>query len=251
MANCDVITTIDFDPILKQHMKSEADITLIYGKAHYDCEKNASSTVLEFDENSRLKDVLVTPQISGECNIWLEMFIISKEFLKKIVFDAASRNQFSFTREILQGKKDEYNIMGYEHKEFFTRIDSIENYYLANKMLLDTKKRNALFKKEMPIYTKIGDNGPVKYGLESNIKDSLIADGCVIEGTVENSILFRGVKVGKGTVVKNSVLLQGTKIGNNASVTSIITDKNVEISDEKVLTGSETYPLYIGKNGKI
>lgn len=251
MANCDVITTIDFDPILKQHMKSEADITLIYGKAHYDCEKNASSTVLEFDENSRLKDVLVTPQISGECNIWLEMFIISKEFLKKIVFDAASRNQFSFTREILQGKKDEYNIMGYEHKEFFTRIDSIENYYLANKMLLDTKKRNALFKKEMPIYTKIGDNGPVKYGLESNIKDSLIADGCVIEGTVENSMLFRGVKVGKGTVVKNSVLLQGTKIGNNASVTSIITDKNVEISDEKVLTGSETYPLYIGKNGKI
>ena len=251
MSNCDVITTIDFNPVLKQHMETGADITLIYSKGFHDSEKNSCSTILEFSEDNRLKDVLVDPQMSGACNIWLEMFIISKDFLKKIVFDAASRNQSSFTREILQGKKDEYNIMGYEHKEFFTRIDSVQNYYLANKMLLDTDKRNALFRKNMPVYTKIGDNGPVKYGLESNIKNSLIADGCVIEGTVENCILFRGVKIGKGTVVKDAVLLQGTKIGRNCSITSVITDKNVEISDEKVLTGSETYPLYIGKDGKI
>ena len=103
----------------------------------------------------------------------------------------------------------------------------------------------------MPVYTKIGDNGPVKYGLESNIKNSLIADGCIVEGTVENSILFRGVRVGKGTVIKNAVLLQGTKVGKNCSISSVITDKNVQISDEKVLTGSETYPLYIGKDGRI
>ena len=127
----------------------------------------------------------------------------------------------------------------------------MQNYYLANQMLLDTDKRNALFKKNMPVYTKIGDNGPVKYGLESNVKNSLIADGCIIEGTVENSILFRGVKVGKGTVVKNCVLLQGTKIGSKCNISSVITDKNVEISSEKVLTGSETYPLYIGKDGRI
>jgi glucose-1-phosphate adenylyltransferase len=251
MANCDVVTTIDFNPVLAQHMSTGADITLVYSKGIHDSDINDCSTILQFDENNRLKDALVNPQISGECNIWLEMFIISKDFLKKIVFDAASRNQFSFTREILQGKKDEYNIMGYEHKEFFTRIDSIQNYYSANQILLNTEKRNALFRKNMPVYTKIGDNGPVKYGLESNVKNSLIADGCIIEGTVENSILFRGVKVGKGTVVRNSVLLQSTKIGKNCTIGSIITDKNVEISDDKVLTGSDTYPLYIGKDGKL
>ena len=141
--------------------------------------------------------------------------------------------------------------MGYEHKGIFTRIDSVQSYYNANQMLLETEKRNALFVKNMPIYTKIGDNGPVKYGLDSSIKNSLIADGCVIEGTVENSILFRGVKVGKGTVVKNCVLLQGTKVGSNCSISYVITDKNVEVSNDKVLTGSETYPLYIGKEGKI
>ncbi|HEZ7990457.1 MAG TPA: glucose-1-phosphate adenylyltransferase subunit GlgD [Ruminococcus sp.] len=251
MANCDVVTTIDFNPVLNQHMESGADITLIYSKGYYDSEKNSCATILEFDENNHLKDVLVDPQISGECNMWLEMFIISRDFLKKIVFEAASRNQSSFTREILQGRKDEYKIMGYEHKGIFTRIDSVQSYYNANQMLLETEKRNALFVKNMPIYTKIGDNGPVKYGLDSSIKNSLIADGCVIEGTVENSILFRGVKVGKGTVVKNCVLLQGTKVGSNCSISYVITDKNVEVSNDKVLTGSETYPLYIGKEGKI
>lgn len=251
LSDCDVVTTIDFNPVLKQHIESGADITAVYSKKYYDCEKNQCTTILELDDENRIKDVLVDPQISGECSICLDMFILSKEFLKKIVFDAASRNQYSFTREILQGKKDEYKIMGYEHDGFFTKIDSIQSFYKSNMMLLDTDKRNALFTKDLPVYTKIGDNGPVKYGLESNVKNSLIADGCVIEGTVENSILFRGVKVGKGSVVKNSVLLQGTEIGNKCSITSIITDKNVEISNEKVLTGSETYPLYIGKNGKI
>jgi glucose-1-phosphate adenylyltransferase len=251
MSNCDVVTTINFNPVLKQHMENEADITLVYSRGLYDYEKNKCTTVLEFDDENRLKDVLVDPQFSGECSVWLEMCIITKDFLKKIVSDAASRNQFSFTREILQRQRDQYKIMGYRHDGFFTKIDSIQDYYLANRMLLDPVKKNALFQKNMPVLTKIGDNGPVKYGLDSKIRDSLIADGCVIEGTVINSILFRGVKVGKDSVVKDCVLLQGTKVGENCSISSVIADKNVEISNEKVLTGSETYPLYIGKGGKI
>jgi glucose-1-phosphate adenylyltransferase len=251
LSNCDVVATIDFAPVLKQHKETEADITLVYSKGMYDNEKNNCATILEFDSDNVLNGVLVDPAISGECNQWLDMMIVSKDFLKKIVSDAASRNLYSFTREILQNKSSEYKIMGYEHKDFFIRIDSVQNYYIANRLLLEKSKRDSLFKSKMPVYTKIGDNAPVKYGLESNIKNSLIADGCVIEGTVENSVLFRGVKVGKGAVIKDSVIMQGTKIGNNCSISSVITDKNVEISDEKVLTGSETYPLYIGKNGKI
>lgn len=251
MSNCDVVTTINFNPVLKQHMENEADITLVYSRGLYNFEKNNCTTVLEFNDENRLADALVDPQISGECNIWLEMCIVTKDFLKKIVSDAASRNQSSFTREILQRQRDDFKIMGYRHEGFFTRIDSIQDYYIANRLLLDPEKKDALFRKDMPVMTKIGDTGPVKYGLESNIKDSLIADGCIIEGTVINSILFRGVRVGKGTVVKDCVLLQGTKVGENCSISSVITDKNVEISNEKVLTGSETYPLYIGKGGKI
>ncbi|HOR22737.1 MAG TPA: glucose-1-phosphate adenylyltransferase subunit GlgD, partial [Ruminococcus sp.] len=173
LANCDVVTTIDFTPVLKQHKETEADITLIYSKSFYDSEKSSCSTILEFDSDNRLKGVLVDPQVSGECNQWLEMMIVSKDFLKKIVFDASSRNQYSFTREILQGKNDEYKIMGYEHNDLFMRIDSIQNFYQANKTLLDSDKRDQLFKKGLPVFTKVGDNGPVKYGLESKVKNSL------------------------------------------------------------------------------
>lgn len=251
LSNCDVVATIDFNDVLRQHMETEADITLIYSKAYYDSDKNNCATVLEFGEDKTINGVLVDPKISGECNQWLDMLIISKELLRTIVTDAESRNIYSFTREILQNKNSEYKIMGYEHKDFFVRIDSIKNYYLASKMLLDAQTRAELFKPAFPVYTKVGDDAPTKYGLESNIKNSLIADGCVIEGTVENSVIFRGVKIGKGTVVKNSVIMQGTVIGSNCSVTSVITDKNVEVGDGKQLTGSENCPYYLLKNAKV
>lgn len=251
LANCDVVTTIDFAPVLRQHKETGADITLIYGKAAYDGERNRSTTVLQFGEDNTLSDVLFAPWIKGECNQWLDMLIISKDLLRNIVLDARSRNTYSFTREILQNKECGFKIMGYEHEGLFMRIDSSLSYYEANKKLLDSETRKALFKHKTPVYTKVGDNAPVKYGLESSIKNSLIADGCIIEGTVEDSILFRGVKVGKGTVVKNSVIMQGTVIGNDCTVSSIISDKNVEICDGKALNGSESCPLYIPKNGKI
>ena len=131
------------------------------------------------------------------------------------------------------------------------RIDSVRAYYDANMALLDTKNRDNLFIKSSPIYTKIRDNGPVKFGLESDIKNSLIADGCVIDGTVENCVLCRGAKIGKGAIVKNCVIMQDTVIGKKCSISSVITDKNVEIGDEKIMTGSASYPLYIGKNAVI
>ena len=110
LSDCDVITAINFTPVLEQHIKTEADITAIYSKAVYDSEKNHSTNVLELDENGRVKDVLVDPQFSGECNVCLDMFVISKDFLKKIITGAASRNQYSFIRDVLQAKKNEYKI---------------------------------------------------------------------------------------------------------------------------------------------
>lgn len=251
LANCDVVTTIDFAPVIRQHEETGADITLVYGHGYYDGDTNRSTTILQFNEDNTLKDVLVAPRIKGECKQWLDMFIISKELLREIVLAARSDNSFSFTRKILQDKESEYKIMGYEHEGLFMRIDGLLSYYEANKRLLDSETRNAVFKYKTPVYTKVGDNAPVKYGLESNIKNSLIADGCIIEGTVENSILFRGVKVGKGAVVKDSVIMQGTVIGDNCTVSSIVADKNVEICNGKSLTAAVSCPLYVPKNNKI
>lgn len=251
MSDCDVVTTIDYKAALAFHEESEADITVIYGKYPYDSGSEQTATVLGIDEEGRINDVMIDPQIAGECNVCLNMFILSKEVLKNIVVNSASRSEYSFNKDVLQAKKNEYKMMAYEHKGYFSKIDSVKAYYDANMALLDTEKRDGLFIKSAPIYTKIRDNGPVKFGLESDIKNSLIADGCVIDGKVENCILCRGVKIGKDSVVKDCVIMQDTVIGKKCGINSVITDKNVEIGDEKIMTGSASYPLYIGKNAVI
>ena len=162
-----------------------------------------------------------------------------------------SRNRYSFGRDILQDKEAGYNLHAYEHTGYYARIDSLASFYDANMQLLDHENRSRLFGKSAPIYTKIHDNGPARFGLDSEIKNSLIADGCVIEGKVENCVLFRGAKIGKGSVVKNCVIMQNTVIGSKCNLNCVITDKDVEIVDDRVLTGSESYPLYIGKGAKI
>ena len=251
MSDCDIVTTIDYRDVVDFHVENGADITVVTGKSFYDRSKGQSASVIGTDENGRITDVMVDPQISGECSISLDMFVVSKEFLRQIVVSSASRSQYSFTKDILQACKDEYKFMSYEHKGYFSKIDTMIGYYEANMALLDTENRNNLFIKSAPIYTKIRDNGPVRFGLESNIKNSLIADGCVIEGKVENCVLCRGVKIGKDAVVKDCVLMQDTVVGNKCSINSVITDKNVEIGEGKVLTGSSSYPLYIGKRAQI
>lgn len=251
LANCDVITTIDFTEALKQHQETNADITVIYAKGLYNRDKSTNGCILQLDEEQRIKEVLINPILSGECNISLDMFIMNTEFLKQVVLEAISKNQKSLIHNVLQARKDEFVFKGYEHKEKFYKIDSLEAYYKANLALLDTEIRNSIFSSESPIYTKVGDNAPVKYGLESNVKHSLIADGCMIQGTIENCVLFRGVKIGKGAVVRNCVLMQGTEIGEGCTLDSIVADKNVTISENRVLTGSSDYPLYLGKKAKI
>ena len=251
LSDCDVATTIDYRPAINAHIESKADITIIYAKTYFNQFEKQLGTIIGIDSNNRVKDVMVNPEISGECNLSLNMFIMSKQFLKKVVQEAASRNLYSFERDILQAKNANFEINAYEHKGYFSKISSMENYYSANMDLLVPENRTSLFINSRPIYTKVRDDGPVKFGTKSDVKNSLIADGCIVDGTVENSVLFRGVKVGKGAVVKNCILMQDTVVGAGCEIDSLITDKAVEIGEERVLTGSKSYPLYIGKKAKI
>ncbi len=251
MSNCDFIANVDFSAALAAHKESGADITMIYAKGFYNANKNINTNILSINDDNVVTEILVHPDMLGECNICLDMFVMRTDFLKKIVREAASKNQCSLIRHVLQGRKDEFVFKAYEHKGVYFKIDSLEAYYKASLQLQNASVREGLFSTENPIYTKTGDNAPVKYGLETVVKNSTIADGCIIDGTVENCVLFRGVKIGKGSVVKNCVLMQGTVVGENCCLDSIVADKDVEISDDRVLTGSEEYPLYLGKKAKI
>ena len=123
-------------------------------------------------------------------------------------------------------------------------------YYKHNMELLEKEVRDELFG-ERDIYTKVRDSAPSKYGENAVVKNSLISDGCVIEGIVENSILFRGVKVGKGAVIRNSIIMQDNIIGDHTSLDCVITDKNVVVSDRKTLCGCSELPYFIQKGTRL
>ncbi|MEG2081359.1 MAG: glucose-1-phosphate adenylyltransferase subunit GlgD, partial [Oscillospiraceae bacterium] len=126
-------------------------------------------------------------------------------------------------------------------------IDSLQSYFDINMELLKKENRQALFEPERPIYTKVRDDMPAIYGLGSSVKNSLVASGCIIDGEVENSILFRGVRVEKGAVVKNSILMQGSFVAQGSSLNYTISDKSVVITPNKTLSGAENYPVFVGK----
>lgn len=251
LSDCDVVTNIDYKPIVAAHIESGADITAVAHTGVYSSEDIKTSTVFNVDADKNVTSVLINPDISGTCTTSLNVFVMSMDFLIETVNDAMARGNVSFERNILQDKCRELKIKIYEYDNYFSKLNSPESYFKSNMALLEPENARKLFVPKRSIYTKVSDNAPVKYDLDSKVSNSLIADGCIIEGEVENSVLFRGVKVGKGAKVKNCILMQGTVVGDNAELNYLITDKNVSICENHILTSSPQYPMYVGKGASV
>lgn len=251
LSDCDVVTNIDYKPIVAAHIESGADITAVAHTGVYSSDEIKTSTVFNVDADKNVTSVLINPDISGTCTTSLNVFVMSMDFLIETVNDALARGNVSFERNILQEKCRELKIKIYEYDNYFSKLNSPESYFKSNMALLEPENARKLFVPKRSIYTKVSDNAPVKYDLDSKVSNSLIADGCIIEGEVENSVLFRGVKVGKGAKVKNCILMQGTVVGDNAELNYLITDKNVSICENHILTSSPQYPMYVGKGASV
>ena len=142
--------------------------------------------------------------------------------------------------------------MTYEYDGYFACVSSLSEYFTCSMELLDPAVRHALLEvKNRPVYTKVRNSPPTRYTEGSFVKNSLLADGCVISGHVENSIIFRGVTVSAGAVVKNSIVMQSSFIGKNCSLNCAILDKNVVIKDDRILSGHQTIPFYVPKNSIV
>lgn len=251
LSDCDVVTNIDYKPIVAAHIESGADITAVAHTGVYSSDDIKTSTVFNVDADKNVTSVLINPDISGTCTTSLNVFVMSMDFLIETVNDAMARGNVSFERNILQEKCRELKIKIYEYDNYFSKLNSPESYFKSNMALLEPENARKLFVPKRSIYTKVSDNAPVKYDLDSKVSNSLIADGCIIEGEVENSVLFRGVKVGKGAKVKNCILMQGTVVGDNAELSYLITDKNVSICENHILASSPQYPMYVGKGASV
>ncbi len=251
MSDCNIISNMDYTPLVEYHVEKGADITLMYKTVNVSEEQALASTLLKMDQSGRVTEVMIAPKTEGTSQLCLDVYVIAKDLLIDMIREANSKGEVSFDRGILQGKKDTFKIYGYEYDGFVEDIYTMHSYYQANMDLLNPEARKVLFPVGRPVYTKIRDEVPVKYGIDAVAKNSLIADGCIIEGDVENSILFRGVIVKPGAKIKNSIIMQGTVVGSKCEVNHVIADKNVVINDYRVVTGTIDYPVYLAKNSRV
>ncbi len=244
----DGVARLDITDVVRFHEQAGADITMVYQEtmgtpSHY-------YMTLETGADNRVSAVSINPVLGQKkVNQYMNVMVMQREYLMNIIQNAAQSGLSSFGRDILSKNVDYIKIYGYKFDGYYAGMASLSAYFKANMDMLDKNIRDELFGAR-DIYTKVRDSAPSKYMNGCAVKNSLISDGCYIEGTVENSILFRGVKVGKGSVVKNSVLMQDTVVGSSVRLDCVITDKNVVIRDRRNLAGCEELPYYIAK-GKM
>lgn len=240
-ADCNVICNLDYGKFIDEHIASGADVSIALKTGNKPAIADLMNVRLEDD---RIKSIKVGE--FGECTYSLNIMVMRRVLLERLIDSAMAVGAKSFELDVLGKNVDSLYIRGVEVDCYAETIDSLQSYYDISMKLIsgDYKK---LFIKENPVYTKVRDDVPAIYGISAKASNSLIADGCIIKGTVENSILFRGVYVAEDAVIKNSIVMQDTYISQGSKINCAILDKGVFVKPNRELSGAETWPLYIGK----
>ncbi len=253
LSDCDSICNIHLTEMIAQHEKTGADVTVACKMVDITPDKAASAVAVSYDENGKVTDICVRPEQVGTVNVSIHILVINRRYLQTVLHDAISHNYTNLYLDVLAKNADSAKIYAYDYDGFYSNTVTLQDYYDCSMSLLgNSEERNSLFNvRHRPVLTKVHNTPPTKYGENSKVVNSLIADGCIIEGTVENSLIFRGVKIGKGTTVRNSIIFKDTYLGENVSLECVITDKKVVIRDGVKLCGHETQPFFIEKGKMI
>ncbi len=252
MADTNIAVNFDFKAMIKEHIESGADVSIAYAKEEIPISARQSTNAnkgLYYTlkvEDGDVKEIRINPKDEGIQNFSINVYVIGRELLIEQIHNAFVRGYSYFERDIVAPQLDKLKVHGYLYDGYLARISDMKSYFDENMKLLDNANLDALFSPN-PIYTKIRDDNPTRYIKGAKVKNIMAADGCVIEGEVENSILFRGVKIAKGAKVKNCVLMQDTVVEEGASAEYLITDKNAKISAGKEVKGTDTFPVYVAK----
>jgi len=252
MMDSDSVLNIDISDVIRSHERTGASVTIVtqatkkgYSAKH---PRMMLSSVAGKVTDIALSDAYTErhPELS------LGIFVMRTAFLLNLIDEAEAYNLSSFTQYLLKTCKSS-NYRAYKYTGYVASVSSFLDYYKCSMDLVkDEKARTSLlWKKEAPVFTRVHNSAPAIYTKDAVVEDSMIADDCVIEGTVINSVLFRGVKVEKGAVVRNCVLFRGTVVSKKASLNCIVTDKDVSISSGVTLSGNDNMPFYIQKGRKI
>ena len=249
LSNSNIIYNAHLDELVNFYEETGADITLMYTKDPT-MKRDEYGTYLAVDKKGNVTDLEVQPTHPTYDNVYMQVFVIKKQLLLDLVDKAVAHGLHSMDKDIflklVQDKSAKVN--AYEYKGKCWVMDSVQSYFRFSMEILDPKMRKGLFRDDLPVYTKVRDEMPALYGDSAVMINSLMADGCQIDGTVENSVLFRGVKVAKNAHVKNCIIMQDGQVQEGAYIENCILDKQAVIKPGSKLIGPEAYPIVIGKD---
>lgn len=238
-----------YDEMLEAHIKNGADITVMYSvESSFSPDDQFDDLRLQTDDSGRVTDLEIDPYRPKSDFQSCDVFIIEKTLLEYLIEDAYSHADHDFIRDVLVKKVRSLKIYGYRYDGYVARLNSIGLFYKHNMALLDGSVRQDVFNGEHPIYTKVKDEVPARYGKGAEVINSIIADGCIIEGTVKNSVLFRGVHVAKDAVVENSILMQATNVLEGGQLSHVVADKGVTVKRGRKIAGYDSFPVVLRKN---
>jgi len=243
-----------YEKAMLEHKASGADITFLYNIEPPD--KPAGPEILEevrfvLNERGRIVDMEIDALRPKSPNCYMDCMILEKSLLLYLLDESAGRGYTDFIRDIVFRRLDTLKVYGFRYDDHVARVGSISSYFRENMALLKKEVRDDLFSPETPIYTKVKDEPPARYTCSAEVKNSMVADGCTIEGYVENCILFRGVRVDRGAKVRNCILIQGSEISEGAELENVILDKGVFVRRDRRLLGTENFPVVIRTNAVV
>ena len=252
LTNSLIVYNANFTDAFSKFKQSDADIMMFYTR-NPDVRRNNYGAYLNVDENNMVTDIEVDPyNPKYECTS-MDVFIMKKSLLIELIESASSHLYRDLLGDVISRsvRDNGMKVIGYEYTDLCYRLDSIPNYMKFNLDCLNPEIRHQLFREDRPVYTKVRDQLAARYMDGANVINSMVADGSMIDGTVEHSVLFRGVKIGKGAHVKNCIIMQDGVVEDGVYLENCILDKNVTIPAGGKIIGTATYPVCMRKGTRL
>ncbi|MFC4386901.1 glucose-1-phosphate adenylyltransferase subunit GlgD [Gracilibacillus marinus] len=244
ISGCNIVANLEMEKILEEHQETNADITMLY-KQNYQGYMLDQELFLQL-ENNEVKKIYYSSNKVQNQNLFIDTFIIKRTVFLNMLREAKRRRIIDFI-EIIQQCLDQIHIHSYPVSGYVKMIHSLQAYYECSMELIKCATHVELFKNQRKIYTKSKDNHPTVYGQLAKVKRAMVASGAIVNGSIEDSIVFRNTNIGHGAKVKNSIIMQGAVVGEDAVVVNAILDKNVRIRPGEFITSHTTEPILIKK----
>lgn len=246
-----MVYTADFSELIQQHIDSEADITLLYHSVDNAKEAFLNCNILNLNKQKGVLSIEPNHGNAKSRNIFMDTYIMKRELLIELIQKARAISSAFTLTDIINELNEDLDVRGISHRGYFASITDFQSYYDANMELIDIKTAETLFDSEWPIYTRTNDSCPTHYYNTANIYNSVVSNGCQIQGTIENSVIGRGCIIHKDAVIKNSIVLSGAEIGAGVHIENQVIDKQVKIHHVKEVVSKPGLPGYVKRGDRL